>query len=176
MSSITTIDSTDQVSASRADINTNFSNLNADKVESLSDLGITASAAELNYTDGVTSAIQTQLDAKLNIAPRVVSMSDATSFTPTSATADINTQANTQAVGTLTANAPSGSPSNGQKLLLRIKSTNIQTFSWNAIYRGSNTVALPTATTGSSKTDYFGFIYNSADSKWDCIAASYGYT
>jgi hypothetical protein len=30
----------------------------------LSDLGITATAAELNYVDGVTSAIQTQLDAK----------------------------------------------------------------------------------------------------------------
>ena len=30
--------------------------------------GITASTAELNYTDGVTSAIQTQLDAKLALA------------------------------------------------------------------------------------------------------------
>lgn len=30
----------------------------------LTNLGLTASAAELNYTDGVTSAIQTQLDAK----------------------------------------------------------------------------------------------------------------
>ena len=34
-------------------------------VQNLSDLSITASATELNYTDGVTSAIQTQLDAKL---------------------------------------------------------------------------------------------------------------
>lgn len=33
-------------------------------VQDLSDLGITATATELNYTDGVTSAIQTQLDAK----------------------------------------------------------------------------------------------------------------
>lgn len=42
----------------------------ADKVESktaataLTALGLTATAAELNYTDGVTSAIQTQLDAR----------------------------------------------------------------------------------------------------------------
>jgi hypothetical protein len=35
------------------------------KVESLSDLGVTATSTELNYVDGVTSAIQTQLDAKL---------------------------------------------------------------------------------------------------------------
>ncbi len=34
-------------------------------VQDLADLGITASAIELNYTDGVTSAIQTQLDGKL---------------------------------------------------------------------------------------------------------------
>ena len=34
------------------------------KVDSLSDLGITATSTELNYVDGVTSAIQTQLDGK----------------------------------------------------------------------------------------------------------------
>ena len=34
------------------------------KVGSLSDLGITATASELNFVDGVTSNIQTQLDAK----------------------------------------------------------------------------------------------------------------
>lgn len=34
------------------------------KVDSLSDLGVTATAAELNYVDGVTSNIQTQLNGK----------------------------------------------------------------------------------------------------------------
>lgn len=34
------------------------------KVDSLSDLGITATATELNYVDGVKSNVQTQLDAK----------------------------------------------------------------------------------------------------------------
>ena len=36
------------------------------KVDSLSDLGVTATATELNYTDGVTSNIQTQIDGKAN--------------------------------------------------------------------------------------------------------------
>lgn len=36
------------------------------KVDSLSDLGITATATELNYMDGVTSNVQTQLDSKLS--------------------------------------------------------------------------------------------------------------
>lgn len=109
------------------------------------------------------------------ITPRVVSMADATSFTPTGDTADENTQANTQAVGILTANAPSGTPTDGQKLVLRIKSTNIQTFAWNAIYRGSNDLALPATTTGTSRTDYMGFIYNSADLRWDLVAATFGF-
>ena len=37
------------------------------KVDSLSDLGITATAAELNYVDGVTSNIQTQLNDKVSM-------------------------------------------------------------------------------------------------------------
>ena len=109
------------------------------------------------------------------VNPRSVSMTDASSITPTGDTADINYQANTQSVGTLTVNAPSGTPVDGQTLKLRIKSTNVQTYSWNAIYRGSSTVALPTASSGASKTDYIGFIYNSADSKWDCVASDAGH-
>jgi len=48
MSTITTINASDVVADSRAVINTNFSNLNTDKVETLSDLGITVSAADIN--------------------------------------------------------------------------------------------------------------------------------
>ncbi len=109
------------------------------------------------------------------VTQRVVSMADATSFTPTGDTADVNTQTNTQAAGTLTANAPSGTPTDGQILILRIKCTNAHTWSWNAIYRSSNDVVLPTSTTGTSKTDYLGFRYNSTDTKWDLVAKSLGY-
>jgi len=37
-------------------------------IQGLTDLGLTATATELNYVDGVTSAIQTQLNAKENVA------------------------------------------------------------------------------------------------------------
>ena len=54
----------------------------------LSTLSVTATAAELNYTDGVTSAIQTQLDSKQaslthneNSSPYVVTSTDATNNT-----------------------------------------------------------------------------------------------
>lgn len=43
------------------------------KVDSLSDLGVTATAAELNYMDGVTSNVQTQLDSKLSTSGGTIS-------------------------------------------------------------------------------------------------------
>lgn len=65
--------------------------------------------------------------------------------------------------------APSGTPTNGQKLIIRIKDNGTpRTLSWNAIYRAGD-IPLPT-TTVSNKTMYAGFIYNSADSKWDFVS------
>lgn len=140
--------------------------------------GIVKGDVGLGNVDNTSDATKNSATATLTnkrITPRVVSMSDATSITPTGDTADINTQANTQAVGTLTANAPSGTPTDGQNLILRIKCTNTQNWSWNAIYRGSNDIVLPTATTGTSKTDMLLFKYNSTDTKWDLAAKSLGY-
>ena len=48
MSVITTINANDRVTDSRAVLNTNLANLNADKVETLSNLGLTQSAAAYN--------------------------------------------------------------------------------------------------------------------------------
>lgn len=65
--------------------------------------------------------------------------------------------------------APTGTPVDGQPLIIRIKdNATAQTLSWNAIYRIIGTT-LPT-TTVISKTLYLGFKYNSADTKWDCLA------
>lgn len=109
------------------------------------------------------------------ITRRVVSMADATSFTPTGDTADVNTQANTQALGNLTANAPSGTPTDGQEIELRISSTNVQTFIWNAIYDGGATTALPVTSTGGGTTDRFYFEYDIVTAKWCVVNAQYGY-
>lgn len=106
---------------------------------------------------------------------RVVAISDGTSITINSDTTDIATQANTQAVGTLTINAPTGTPANGQRLVLRLRSTNIQTFSWNAAFAGSSDQSLPTASSGSSKYDYMGFMYNSTAATWQLLAKNFGF-
>lgn len=66
--------------------------------------------------------------------------------------------------------APTGTPVNGQKLIIRVKdNASARALSWNVIYREGADVALP-ATTVLSKTLYCGFIYNSTDSKWDLLA------
>lgn len=67
--------------------------------------------------------------------------------------------------------APSGTPADGQKLLLRIKDDGTaRALTWNAIYRVIGTI-LPT-TTVSTKTTYVGCVYNSADVVWDVVAVT----
>ena len=126
-------------------------------------------------TGVVVGDTDTQTLTNKRITPRIVPLDDATSITPAGDTADENTHVNTQATGTLTVNAPSGTPTDGQPLILRIKSTNAQTYSWNSIYRGSVSLALPTGSSGGSLTDYLGFRYNSADIKWDLLATNGGF-
>ena len=64
--------------------------------------------------------------------------------------------------------APSGTPVNGNTLLIRIKDNGTaRTLAWNSIYRAIG-VTIPTTTTA-SKTLYIGCIYNSIDSKWDVV-------
>jgi hypothetical protein len=67
--------------------------------------------------------------------------------------------------------APSGTPTDGQPLLIRIKDDGTaRGLTWNAIYRVIG-VTLPT-TTVISKTLYVGCIYNAADSKWDVLGVN----
>lgn len=66
--------------------------------------------------------------------------------------------------------APTGTAYGGKMLIIRIKDNGTsRTLSFNAIYRFSTDLPAPTATT-ISKTFYLGFVYNSVDSKFDCLA------
>ncbi len=119
-----------------------------------------------NTINGYVDLSTAQTLTNKRITKRIVTASDATSITPNSDNADITYQANTQTIGTLTINADGGAPTNGQSWTLKIKSTNVQTFSWNSVFVGGN-LGLPTASTGSSKIDYFTFLYDTVNSKWD---------
>lgn len=121
-------------------------------------------------TGSIVMTTETQTLTNKSVQPRMVSLADATSITINGDTTDVATQINTQATGTLTVNAPSGTPYDGQKIVLRIKSTNVQTYAWNAIFAGGSIVPLPINTTGSNKYDYIGLMYNAALAKWLTVA------
>jgi hypothetical protein len=109
------------------------------------------------------------------LTPRVTVVASATSITPNIDTTDVVSQANTGAAATLTINAPTGTPVNGQKLIIRMQCTNAQVLSFNAIYRSSTDLGFPASTSGSSKYDYLGFIYNAQATKWDMVSKMFGF-
>lgn len=144
-------------------------------VSSVGSLNITLTGTSPEFTLGNNLNVTGNIVPTGRVQKRTVAVADATSITPNSDTTDICTQPNTQAVGTLTINAPTGTPVSGQGLQIRIKSTNVQTFSFNAIYRASTDLPFPTASTGASKTDYLCFEYNFTDTKWDYVGKNFGF-
>ena len=96
----------------------------------------------------------------------------------TTSTATLTINSDLQDLGVITAQAaaltiasPTGTPIQGQKLILRIKDNGTaRAITWNAIFRVIGTT-LPTTTT-INKTTYVGCIYNSTDTKWDVVVVN----
>ena len=111
-------------------------------------------------------AVKAFVDTKLSRIPSTQAVTSAATVTP-AATDDLVT-ITAQAVPITLAN-PAGSPSQGQKLIIRLKDNGTaRGISYGTQYRAMGN-ALPT-TTVSSKTTYFGLIFNSSDTKWDLVA------
>jgi hypothetical protein len=101
------------------------------------------------------------------VTPRVNTVASGATITPTADLSDMYTVTALAVPATIA--APSGTPTDGQRLLLRIKDNGTaRALTWNATYRVIG-VTLPT-TTVASKTIYVGCIYNNADSVWDVVA------
>ena len=103
--------------------------------------------------------------------PSVQSVASAATVTPT---ANDDLVVITAQAAALTLAAPTGTPVDGQSLMIRIKDNGTaRGITWTSGAGGYRAigVTLPT-TTVISKTTYVGLIYNSTDSRWDAIGVT----
>jgi hypothetical protein len=103
----------------------------------------------------------------------VVALTDASTVTTNALFGDIFTLTTTQ-------NFTMANPTNavnGKKIIYKIKQdgTGSRVITWGSDFRGSTDIPLPTLTTTANYVDYVGFIYDSAVSKWNCLAVTKGF-
>jgi len=133
----------------------------------------TLSSDPVFSTGGVVTQINTATLTNKRITKREVTIASSATPTPNSDITDIYTI--TALAEAATFGAPTGTPTQGQGLLIRIKDNGTaRAISWNAIYRAGTDIAKPT-TTVISKTLYVGLIYNFTDTKWDLMMVIEGF-
>lgn len=104
---------------------------------------------------------------------RVTTIASSATPTPNSDSTDLYD------ISALAANAtfgaPTGTPTDGRVLEIRVKDNGAsKTLAFNAIYRFSDDIPAPSATT-INKVLYMVFQYNANDSKWDCVGLVDGF-
>lgn len=131
-----------------------------------------------NAGSGATSGSTFNGSAAVTVSWNTLGALPQARTTTTASTATLTPDISTGDVFTITAQAaalsvanPTGTPYNGQKMIIRIKdNATARAITWSGTqYRASSDLSLPT-TTILSRTMYLGFIYNSTDTKWDLIA------
>lgn len=115
----------------------------------------------------VTTNAGTATLTNKRITQRAQTVTSAATITPAGDTNDI-VVATAQAVAFTLAN-PSGTPTDGQDMLVRIKATGVFAITYGTIYLSSGICALP-ANTVSGKTITLGFIYDATAVKWVLMA------
>ncbi len=136
------------------------------------ELAVLQNTSGTNTGDQDLSSYATKAGAETltnkRVNPRITTVASSATPTPDSDATDEFTV--TALAAGATFGAPTGTPVDGQKLIIRIKDNGTaRALDFNAAYRFSTDLPKPT-TTVLSKTLYMGFIYNAADSKWDCLA------
>ena len=147
-------------------------------VGSSSLLSLSSSGALSLGTSGTGNAGQVLTSSGSSSSPSWTTISNVSTNSLTglsSATINVGTtgrsvQANYYIIDTaFTINAPTGTPIEGQKLLIRLKDSGVaKGITWNSIFSVVG-VTLPT-TTVAGKTHYIGCVYNNIDSTWDVVA------
>lgn len=138
-----------------------------------STLAIASGGTGATSLAGASIATYTGTETLTNkrITPRVLA-STANSATPTLNTDSYDMMVITGqsvAITSFTTNL-SGTPTNGQKLWIAITGTTAIAITWGASFE-SSTTTLPTTTVTTNRLDV-GFVWNSATSKWRCVAVA----
>lgn len=135
---------------------------------------LTDSTSSTSTTTAATpNSVKTAYDLAAAAQPKVRAVtagSTSGTLTPNSNTTDLFVAEGL--TGSITLAIPTGTPVNGQRLLIRLKDNGTaRGITWTTSSGGYRVVGitLPT-TTVLSKTTYVGCIYNSADSFWDAVA------
>lgn len=126
---------------------------------------------DARLSSAVATLTGTQTLTNKRITPRV--SSETSSATPTINADNVDAHsitAQAEAITSMTTNL-SGTPTNFQKLIIRIKDDGTaRAITWGASFEAKG-VALPT-TTVISKVLTVGFIYDTVTSKWGCVASA----
>lgn len=119
----------------------------------------------------VVGTTDTQTQTNKRITKRVWAQSNNTSLTIDSDSYDVVDD--TGITGALTVNAPTGTPTNQQPLLVCATGTASRGITWNSGTWGfrATTIALPTTTSGTAMLRV-AFMANTTDSKWDCVGVA----
>lgn len=165
-------------------VNGTISNLSADSTFTVTDANLSTSDITTNNVSTAKHGFAPKLAnnttqflradgswASPNVSVSVQSVASAATVTPTS---DNNIVVITAQAAALTMAIPTGTPVQGQTLMIRIKDNGTaRAITWTTGAGGYRAigVTLPT-TTVINKTTYIGLIYNSTDSRWDAIGVA----
>jgi hypothetical protein len=139
--------------------------LSADVTLAKGDVGL----GNVDNTSDATKNSATATLTNKRITMRVISAASTSSLTIDGDATDMYKI--TALAAALSIEAPSGTPTDGQKLMLKIKDNGTsRALTWNAIFTGVYGTALPAATT-LGKRHILGFIYDSVATKWECVVA-----